>query len=135
MKRVCSEIIISNRNKFLVLERNPKRYKGWGFVKGGVDEGETIQDAAAREIFEEIGIVIDKSKLKPLEIITVYFDPKKDRQVEVHWFYINIEHKLLRLEQDEWISYKWLDKDKIATMLRWDSDRDIYEQFLASYEE
>ena len=48
-------IIFDEEQNFLLLKRNPLRYQGWGFVKGGVDEGENDLQALGREIMEEIG--------------------------------------------------------------------------------
>lgn len=41
---------------------DPKHGKwGWFVVTGGVEEGETYEQAVSREILEETGIIIEKS--------------------------------------------------------------------------
>lgn len=48
----------------LILSRLTKRPL-WEFPKGGVDEGETVLQAALRELFEETGIREDEVRLIP----------------------------------------------------------------------
>ena len=55
---------------FLLLRRSPTD-SGAGLYEnpgGGVDEGEILEEAASREVFEEAGIVIPVEKLTPLHI-------------------------------------------------------------------
>ena len=63
-------IRIEWNNTFLLLRRSPTD-TGAGLYEnpgGGVDEGESLETAAAREVFEEAGIVIPVEKLTPLDI-------------------------------------------------------------------
>lgn len=48
----------------LILSRLTKRPL-WEFPKGGVDAGETVRDAALRELFEETGISASEVRLIP----------------------------------------------------------------------
>lgn len=55
---------------FLLLRRSPTD-SGAGIYEnpgGGVDEGETLEQAALREVFEETGITIPAVNLLPLDI-------------------------------------------------------------------
>jgi 8-oxo-dGTP pyrophosphatase MutT (NUDIX family) len=58
-------IVIIYENKILLI--HPSGGKGWygsySFPKGGLDKGETILQAALREVHEEIGIKLKKSQL------------------------------------------------------------------------
>lgn len=62
--KVGSAVLVENEGKFLLGKRNKKNYFGyWIIPGGGVRWGETIQQAAIREIKEETGIDIELVKL------------------------------------------------------------------------
>lgn len=56
-------IIFNDKNQVLLTERHdpdhPQAHKKWQFPGGGVEEGETPQEATLREIIEETGLIIE----------------------------------------------------------------------------
>lgn len=61
--RVTSAVLVEKDGKFLLAERNKENYKGyWIIPGGGVKFGETIQEAAIREIKEETNLDVDLVK-------------------------------------------------------------------------
>ena len=46
-------IIINNKDEVVIVNQN---YDSWSLPKGHIDKGETIMEAAIREIYEETGI-------------------------------------------------------------------------------
>lgn len=66
---------------------NPKWPDNLGkrrFVGGGVDEGETPEQAAARELFEELGIKINPKRFKHLGLDTAEKTPMHYLQLQRH---------------------------------------------------
>ncbi len=62
--RVTSAVLVVHDGKCLLAERNKENYKGyWVIPGGGVKFGETIQDAAIREIKEETNLDVEIIKL------------------------------------------------------------------------
>ncbi|MCB9745931.1 MAG: NUDIX hydrolase [Alphaproteobacteria bacterium] len=55
----------------LIRRRNPPL--GWALPGGFVDEGETVEAAAAREVMEETGLTVELE-----ELLYVYSDPSRD---------------------------------------------------------
>lgn len=57
-------IIIVKDNKYLLIREDKKNwFNGWIFPGGKVEEGENIEDAALRELKEEINLDINKNQL------------------------------------------------------------------------
>ncbi len=52
--RAVAAIIVSQGNKYLLV-RKPRKDNAWQFPQGGVDEGESLIQAAQRELQEECG--------------------------------------------------------------------------------
>ena len=57
-------VIINNQGKILILRRSSDEYYAglWDFPGGTVEKGETLQQAAAREVKEECGLEIKLEK-------------------------------------------------------------------------
>ena len=54
--RQCAAMVLFNKyGQVLVAERNDMTNAAWQLPQGGVDQGETIEDGALRELEEEIG--------------------------------------------------------------------------------
>ena len=100
------EVLLQKRSRFK--KTNPSK---WGICGGKVDLGENTLDAACRETYEEIGIVIDKQKLKLLTEIII-------DKIYYTTYYINQDIDLceckLQVEEVEEVKYcKKEDLDKI----------------------
>ena len=62
--KVGSAVLVEKDGKFLLGERNKENYNGyWVIPGGGVNWGETLKDAGAREIKEETGLDVEITKL------------------------------------------------------------------------
>ena len=60
MIRILTSIAVEQKGTFLVLRRSPRdSFPGmWEFPGGGLEKGETLQQCAERELFEETGLRI-----------------------------------------------------------------------------
>lgn len=57
--RKVALVVLIHNNKALILKRSPNSFSHpnkWGFPGGGIDKGESPEQAAVRECEEEIGI-------------------------------------------------------------------------------
>ena len=72
--RIGVGLILHSKDK-LILEKRVD-CKNWGLTGGGVEVGETIEDAATRECYEETSIKLKKEKLK---LLGVYSDVNQCR--------------------------------------------------------
>ncbi len=68
------DAIMQRGSKVLMIRRKNAPFEGRLALPGGyVDEGETAEDAARREVMEETSLEIE-----PIEILGVYSDPARD---------------------------------------------------------
>lgn len=109
-------------------------YTGYGYPKGHVDTGETIEIGALREATEETGIEFAKT-LKYLGSFT-----RKSKewsgetvQKEIHLFLMDATNKQQTHEPDEKIS--WFDIDQVAQNLSFDEDRQFFIENLPKIKE
>ena len=70
--------IIKKKNKILITKRPSHKFFGefWEFPGGKLESNETFEEAAARELYEELGIKINIKNLKSLEILSHSYDKK-----------------------------------------------------------
>lgn len=70
----CVEVLIINeKNQILLLKQNYISKTHWGVVSGYVNNGETLEEAAIREVLEETGQKVEKLKY----VESYYFKPNE----------------------------------------------------------
>ncbi|HET8855955.1 MAG TPA: NUDIX hydrolase [Nitrososphaeraceae archaeon] len=68
------DAIIQNSTSILLVKRSKDPFKNQFALPGGfVNEGETIEEAIKREVYEETSL-----EVHPIDILGVYSDPKRD---------------------------------------------------------
>ena len=94
MKKSAGVIIILKNEKILLCHpSNAKWFGSYSFPKGGIDEGETIKQAALRELFEETSVKLDQSKVSKEPLVLDYMNYKKKdvvyKRIYLFTMYIN----------------------------------------------
>jgi len=95
MKKSAGVIIVLNNEKVLICHpsNNDKWFGSYSFPKGGIDEGETIKQAALRELFEETSVKLDESKISKEPLVLDYMNYKKKdvvyKKIYLFTMYIN----------------------------------------------
>lgn len=111
-------LVLNEQKEILMIFRRGK----WDLPKGKLDEGETIEACAVREVMEETGLT--KIDLGPLLSITyhTYFDTWLKEEVikETHWYVMQASSKEPLIPQTaedieiiEWVSPAYM-VDKLA---------------------
>lgn len=107
--KAAGGLVLNEKQEILMIFRRGK----WDLPKGKLDDGETIEACAVREVMEETGLT--KLDLGPLITIThhTYFDTwlKEEVMKETYWFqmYADTNQSLIpQTEEDietiEWVS-------------------------------
>ena len=113
-------------------------YKGyWSFPCGYLDYNEDVDECAAREVYEETGIKLNRSQLK---FFGKSADPKENRQNVCFYFVAilnasksNLPFSYENMEPDEVAGTQWLPIEK-KDGLMWAFDHDeLFDKILKKY--
>ena len=118
------------KKDLLVAIIHRSRYQDWTFPKGKVDGGESLPEAAVREVKEETGI---KVKLGvPLQTVSYPLDKTKTKVV--HYWAAKVSDKALassKFKPDEEVSEViWLKAEDAFAKLSYKYDRDLLKEVL-----
>lgn len=64
LKTSAGILIVCDKKALLVHSTNAPWWRSYTPPKGGIEHGETPEEAASREVFEEVGVKIDPALLK-----------------------------------------------------------------------
>jgi 8-oxo-dGTP pyrophosphatase MutT (NUDIX family) len=104
------------------------RYDDWTFPKGKLDPGESWEQAAVREVFEETGIV---PVLGPELASTDYVD-NKGRPKRARYWAMAVAADTGFAADDEITARVWVGTEDVAERLTYDRDLEVLQSFLRS---
>ena len=110
------KIIIQNGGDILMV-RHTYGNGGWTFPGGGIKRGEIPEDAARREVFEELGTVIKNTKsFGSLQTTDEY---KRDT---ICCFSVLVESRSFTTQKEEIAEAKWFPQENILNNIRPESN-------------
>ena len=134
-------IVLNNKNKVFVARRidNPKNF--WQMPQGGVDKGESLLEAAYRELEEETNITNVKL-IKEIEGTLTYELPAhllgkiwkgKYKGQKQKWFlmrFLGFDSDInIKTKNPEFIEWKWIEVDDLPKVIV-DFKKHIYEELV-----
>lgn len=129
-KLISAGGVIINRDKVLLL----KREKTWVFPKGKVKEGENLIQTAIREIHEEVGIIVDESKIEIGTSKYKYIFDSEFIEKTVYYFLFFTENKEVNIEKS-FLGYGWFYFDEAVKTLTFKNDKKILRNVLKKLRE
>ena len=130
-RKGVSALIINPKGKFLIENLNSFEEQFYAIPGGGVEEGESLEEAAYREVKEELGIDAKSLELigkgeTPLQF--TFKTPKVKNGVEIigserHFFgfkFIGDDNEI-KLQEDEVRAYKWVPFVELDKFLLFDN--------------
>jgi 8-oxo-dGTP pyrophosphatase MutT (NUDIX family) len=122
VRRRCARVLIVDEADRVLLFYS-RDYMGPGveyYVTpgGGLDEGESLEAGAAREVFEETGLRIDPGALGP--VVAESDSPELVIHSRDSFFFLRVPHfepvrdRLETVEQAEFTAARWLTLDEVA---------------------
>ena len=113
-------VVVWRGDRVLLVRRgNPPRLGQWGLPGGAQEIGETLFEAARREVFEETGV-----KIRPTAIITAVDGIVHDKQdrVEYHYTLVEVLAEWVTGEavpQSDIGDTRWANADEAAVLVEW----------------
>src|SRR3989344_1917040 len=115
-------IIINDEGQFLITLRNdpdnPRAHHKWEIPGGGVEDGETIEQAVVREVKEEIGVVIELLPFPSISVPVAIQDPHnlERKKLTLVGFIARIIAGEIKLDFTETIDYRWVTIEEIKQL-------------------
>jgi 8-oxo-dGTP diphosphatase len=127
-KVAAGGIVMDDQGRMLIVHR--ARYDDWSFPKGGVDPGETIEQAALREVKEEAGL--ECKIIRKLSSSHYLFKNRKGRTMPkvVHYFLMKATGGGLFTDGEETDEARWCGIDEAAKLLSYQGDKDLLSEIV-----
>jgi 8-oxo-dGTP pyrophosphatase MutT (NUDIX family) len=103
--------------EYLVVHR--PRYDDWSLPKGKLEPGESLPDAARREVEEETGIQVELGE----ELATSEYVDRHGRPKVVHYWRMTVTSEPAFEPNDEVDETRWITAVEAATLLSYEHDR------------
>ena len=115
----------SSDSRRVLLVHRP-RYDDWSFPKGKLDPGETIEEAALREVKEETGLkcrIIRKLAVGRYLYRTRHKGRLKPKAV--HYFLMERLNRRIKVPGDEVDLAEWVELDEASRKLTYTQDKEL----------
>jgi len=121
-------LVLDERRRGALIGRQDRRGRMvWSLPKGHIEEGETAEAAAIREIREETGI--SGSIVAPLGVIDFWFMAENRRvHKTVHHFLLRAESGELSSDDAEVDSVEWVPLEDMSTRLAYADERRLMDR-------
>ena len=110
--------------EILLLKVENETVSFWQPITGGIESGESPEEACLREIKEETGLLLDCSSLTGLGDFMVKID--ENLTIHKNLFLVLTEQKEIQLS-DEHVGAQWVALDKVSSQLYWPSNQATFE--------
>ncbi|MCB2292846.1 NUDIX domain-containing protein [Clostridium algoriphilum] len=133
LEKSCGAVIyrrIGENLEFLSI--SDKSDGHWGFPKGHVEQNESEEETAIREICEETGLQVN---LINGFRVSVEYSIKQKTTKEVVFFLAKVENQTVNIQLEELCDFKWASFQFAKQLLTYKSSKEVLEQawkFIAS---
>ena len=110
--------------EILLLKVEAEKLSFWQPITGGIESGESPEEACLREIKEETGLLLACPNLTSLGDFTVKID--ENLSIHKNLFLVLTEQKEIQIS-DEHVGAQWVALDKVSSQLYWPSNQATFE--------
>lgn len=123
-------IVLNNSGQVALVQNGKTNPPWWGFPKGHIDAGESVMEAARREIMEETGLtdLILVSELGVYERFkgTASGGDDMSELKKIHMFYFKTDQTELQSQDVDNPEARWIPIDEVLTTLAHPKDREFF---------
>lgn len=120
MRNVTLCFLIRDDEICLAMKKRGFGMGKWNGIGGKVEDGKTIEEAAIRELYEEINVKTNITNLEKIGNIKFYFNDKPDWNQRMHIYFINQWQG--DPKESEEMAPKWYKKNQIPYESMWVDD-------------
>ena len=122
-EKSCGAVVYKYANgRYYFLLIKHKNGGHWDFPKGHVEVGESDEETAKREVYEETGLLV---KLHEGFREIIEYSPKKGVSKKVVFFLGTAENGEIKCQAEEIEDFGWLDFENANKRLTFDSAKEI----------
>ena len=128
-EKSCGAIVINKNNKILLVHHNAGH---WDFPKGHIENGETEEQTAIREVKEETNIdIIINNKYR----YTTSYSPKENVMKEVVYFLAQNIDEDKKPQLEEVSEVKWFSLEEAMNTITYENSKEILNKLKKDIEE
>jgi len=110
--------------EILLLKVEDEKFSFWQPITGGIESGESPEEACLREIKEETGLLLHRSNLTSLGDFMVKID--ENLTIHKNLFLVLTEQKDIQIS-DEHVGAQWIALEKVSSQLYWPSNQATFD--------
>ena len=125
-RSAVSALVIRGKEAEILLVHKPRTHDAWQMPQGGVEEGESIEQAALRELQEEAGLALSSVRFTSTERYCYDFPPEYIRRYHpindgqcLRFVVIEVPTDAqVRVDQEEVDSFVWVSPEELGKYLK-----------------
>jgi len=123
IEKTCGAVVyrkLGYEIEFLAVKSKEKGH--YGFPKGHVEKGETEEETAKREVFEETGLnimLLDEFRVE------IKYPLSESKIKKLVLFIGQASEQVVCIQQEEIEDYKWLNYDDMINLLTYESSKRV----------
>ncbi len=144
--RPCVGVVLANAEGLIFIGERVDTPGAWQMPQGGIDKGETPEQAALRELEEETGVAADKATVEALTPDWITYDlpdhligkvwKGRYRGQKQKWALIRFQGEDADIDitrdHQEFAQWRWATADQVVSDIV-PFKRDVYEQVIAAF--